>query len=729
MPLPQYAAGVGFFLSTMGAVALAARLVLCKRTTGLRGAPRIVAYALLFTTGVLVTNLVPLALGLLTRAAVLAVALLLLVAAWLLPAAVTQSSTAACGAEAPGTAGATRSSPAAAVARLTSASLSTLIAALAVVSATVYELARLKGLALLPLTHIDVMNFHLPGVARWIQSRSLWHIDQLFPYFFTGFYPNSGDTVTLAAVLPWRAAAFARYVDVAFFALTGVAVYALACQLGARRATAATVAAALAVVPSVSDYALEGLPDVVLLFALSGGVLFLVRHGCTRSRSDLMLAGLGLGIALGTKWYGATSVTAVIAVWLIASLAARRGVARTAREGLLAVAIVTVAGGIWLVRNVAESGNPLYPQKIVVFGLQLFPAPNHTILSQAGFTVVNYLGDPRILDHYIVPALRTRLGLAGVLFAIGLLATVVVALRALARTHWRPSLDYALLGVAAAAVLIALLWALTPGSAFGLRNRPVLAYANVRWLAPAPLLAAALTAAVAARRGWLRLSVEVTGLAAVVDGIRKGPGVSLSSTAIAAAVLALAALLALVWWLSTRRSWRGSRRPSAVRHRTAAALVAGGLALAVAGRFDEQRFLQHRYGPLDATIAWVEQHAAAHHRVGLAGIWDVNGISPVFPMFGPRMDNYVAYIGPLVSNQLVEYTRPGPFESAARRGRYDLLLIGRGQPPIPRAVEEHWAGSMGFVLVAASHRLALYRAPRQREAHAQRAVASANAYR
>ena len=61
-------------------------------------------------------------------------------------------------------------------------------------------------------------------------------------------------------------------------------------------------------------------PDVVMYATFSGGLLFLLRHGRTGVRAELALAGLGFGLALGTKWYGVSSFAVVLIVWAAARL-------------------------------------------------------------------------------------------------------------------------------------------------------------------------------------------------------------------------------------------------------------------------------------------------------------------------------------------------------------------------------------------------------------------------
>src|SRR5207302_8549581 len=202
----------------------------------------------------------------------------------------------------------------------------------------------------------------VPGVARWIQLGSMWQIDQFVPLLAHGDYPNTGDVVLLSAVLPFHDDFLLRLVFVPFLALTGVAVYALARELRAPAATAALFAAVAVALPNVSvDATVNTLPDTVFLFSFVGGVLFLPRHQRTGRTSELVLAGISLGLGFGTKWFGVSSVVATLVVWAGATLLAGRRAAAVARQGAALVGLIAATGGVWLLRNLLESGNPVFP--------------------------------------------------------------------------------------------------------------------------------------------------------------------------------------------------------------------------------------------------------------------------------------------------------------------------------------------------------------------------------
>ena len=223
----------------------------------------------------------------------------------------------------------------------------------------------------------------------------------------------------------------------------------------------------------------------------------------------------------------------------------------------------------------------------------------------------------------------------------------------------------------------------------------MLAFASMRYAVPALLLGAVVLAWVGtqAPRPAGALLVAALGLA-VLQGLRTEHRPDLAYAAIAAGAVAVA----FAAWAA-----RG-------RGRLALAVAA---VLAVAGAaVVRDRAAERGYAALDPTIAWLEANAPAGHRVALAGVWSVDGVSPVLPAFGPRLGNEVAYAGPFEEHLLRQERDPERFRARLRTGGFDVLIVGRGivagRGPAP---EESWARAVGFRPVVASPRLALLALP------------------
>ncbi len=556
MGLGTYLVGVGFALATWGPALFVGVTVVRRRLRGYTGATAVLAGALLALLALIGAHLVPGALGILSRESVAVTALLGAAAVFFLvpPAA------------RPG--GSAAPDPAAG-----NTAPSVALAALAVAIVGVVTVAAFLRLATDAPTHVDALSFGLPGVAEWIRTGSLFDAGAFFPLFQVRTYPNTGDVLYLATILPFGNDAFLRFATLPLLAVTGIAVYALARELRAPAATAALLGAAVIAVPSVTQPALDNIkPDVFMYATFAAGLTFLVRHARTGLRVDLLLAGAGIGLAFGSRWYGISSAVVVVGIWILAALAARRPLGRVAREGALLSATILAVGGFWFVRNAVLTGNPLYPVKFTPFGLDAPPDP---ITENLGFSIADRLGEAGLFTDHVLPGLRERLSLPALLLAAGALAALVMGLGRLRRRA--PGLPLRPVALAVCALVLAGVYAITPASAQGFPGAPLpgIVGETARWAVPALLAAAGATAWALAEAGRWRLLGEAGLLVAAAVGIGAAyddrPGDILAVAVVLAAICAAAVLVR-----RSRRLRQGLRRGPALALAGVAVVVVRG---------------------------------------------------------------------------------------------------------------------------------------------------------
>jgi hypothetical protein len=648
----------------------------------LAGPVRAVAIALLATAVLIGVHLLPAVLGVMTRGTVGVPAAVVLVASSLALRRARPRAPEPTEPQAPDSRG------------------SQLLAAVAVGGLAIYLAAMLARFGSTPVTFIDTVTFHLPGVARWIQSNGIWQIDQFLPGQAQGYYPNNGNVVDLAVILPWHSDSLIRFVNLPFLALAWLGLYAAGRELGAAAASSAIAAAAALSYPAVTSYVVDSpTPDAVMYATFSAGLLFLLRHVGGRNRSDLLLAGLGFGIAFGTRWYGVAAVAVVLGVWLLGRLAFERR-PRVALTDLAWIAVpIVLAGGIWLLRNWVESGNPFFPVRVDPFGITIFDAPDDRVRELVGFTLGGYLGNGDVLSNFILPALKIQLGYVAIALGIGTLAAGVVAIRAK-----RDVTRARVIGLAAAAVGLLVVYLITPYTALGLRDLPYELGANVRYLVPALLVAAPAVAWVVTRaRGGVRIALEVMLVAVALDGMRRGVDVSAADAVAGAAIVAITALLAVAMALALRRQ----DRPAL------AGLVALVIAIVVVGaRVTQNDYLEGRYAGATVPLDTALDRAPPQARIGLAGAWPVTTLSPVLALFGPDLENEVEYVGETRDGMLLPYEDPAAYAAALDRGDYDLVLVGNEKPlAFPQFDEAAWTHAAGFRELAADTNFSLFEAP------------------
>jgi hypothetical protein len=674
MPLEDFLTGcVLFALMALGVLAATA-LVVHRRLPHLGRLDRTLAAIVTGTAILVAVHLVPLALGILSEATLLvATALAVLLAARVAPAPAGEPEERA---------------PVPPSGRVEWA-----LAGLASAVALTAAVADLRRWAANEIVGVDPLTFHLPNVGRWIQTGSMWQIDQFVPLLAHGNYPNNGDVVMLSTVLPWHNDFLVRAPIVFYLGVTAVAVLAVARELRAPAAASVLAAAALVSVPIVGLATIpRALPDSLLWATFTCGVLFLLRHARSGRRSDLMLAATALAIAFGTKWYGISSVAMLVAIWTGARLA-QRDVAkpRALGEGVLLACLAGAGDLAWMARNVVESHNPFFPAKLAAFGVTLVDAPRDVIVEAVGFSIVDYLGDPPVLGQ-----------LAGEIFdGLGVMALVCVAgLIAAAIVNRRP-VDRRIVLLSVVALALVPVYAALPGTALGNPGDPSLASVNTRYAIPSLLLAAPVVAWAIGRLPRLgalgfALALAVSAVAGAYSGyeVRGARDVVLSAAG-------LVLLAAAVWSLGYVR-----RRPLPL---VAAATAVALLTLAGA-RHVEQRVNVGRYVGSDPAIDVLLRLAPSDRRIGLAADWSVSGLSPIWPSFGTRIGNEVEYVG-YFDGFLRRYPTEDRFHAALERGRYDFLVVGRGFYPPQPTREQRWAMAAGWRTVALSTRLRVLAPP------------------
>jgi hypothetical protein len=698
LPAGDYIEGVAFLLAVLGCVCAAAGLLVARRLPHLRGAPRVLAFAMLATLGLLAAHMVPGALGILTRGTVVAAAALVLIA---VAAAVR------------GRAEVTENDdPPAPPTSLASAAVA--VVAVAAAATCVVAFAAHEGRN--AVANGDALTFHLTQIGRWIQDGSMWGINSFSPTWSWGAEPNTGVVVQLAFVLPFRADPFVRVPGFIFLALTAVSIHAVARELGAPRGPACTFAAVFVAIPAAMVPSLDSsLPDPIMWAAFGAGTLFLLRHARTGLSSDLLLCGIAYGIAFGTKWYGPLSVAVVLAVWGGAWLLARRPLPDLARAGAILAGLVAFCGGFWMLRNWVRLGNPLSPRKIAPLGVTVFDAPPPTDYDRTGYSIAHYFGSPHVWRVWILPGFKLAFAYSSAVICAGAALALGLGTVQAARDPARRLEAVRAAGVAVAAVLIGLVYLATPFTAAGPEGQPYLLTTSGRFVLPGLLLGAAAAAWACGRLPRAGVALEAAGAVLLVHAAARLYGRTMTHPFHVFAPKYVAAALGLAVLLGAGIAlWRrmGARASGPARTRAVVGVAALLLVVAVAlGHEQQKTFLASRYRGIDPTFEWVLDNAPGGHRIGLAGASGptADNVAP-WPMHGTRLRNRVEYVGPVVQGRVRRLAGARPFAAALLTGRYDLLLVGRTEPA-RAAPEEGWARAAGWMPVAGSGRYALFRRP------------------
>ena len=137
-------------------------------------------------------------------------------------------------------------------------------------------------------------------------------------------------------------------------------------------------------------------------------VTVILLDACVRRRVswlDLVSLALACGMLVGTKTAGTFAAVTLLAVYGAIGLAGRIVTRqrfgwpeRLGRHAWILAVLLTLSGGIWLVRNWLSFGSPIAPSGLTVFGVQIFAGGSYT----DGMYFNSVAGDTRSVAGYDV---------------------------------------------------------------------------------------------------------------------------------------------------------------------------------------------------------------------------------------------------------------------------------------------------------------------------------------
>jgi len=285
----------------------------------------------------------------------------------------------------------------------------------------------------------DDISYHLSTVATWIRHGDLRMIRFSMGDSSTSFYPILGEMSSWVLFAPFRDSdVAARWTQIPFAFFSFLAVAAIARRLGLSRRDAALAAVCYAgihhVFPVLAFSAGNDHSTAFFTLAAIDGALALAR----RPRAgEAVVTGTALGLLLATKYLGVLFAPVVLAVLLLAVLAEKERPRARVLAGLfvLVLAVMAVTGGYTYLRNAVTTGNPIFPQPVRLFGMEIFPGTGGVGVGERDTSPEYQIDAVQFLTR------RTRL--FGSYFPFTLLPAALLApLLALARRRWREAVVF-----------------------------------------------------------------------------------------------------------------------------------------------------------------------------------------------------------------------------------------------------------------------------------------------
>ncbi|NLF33124.1 MAG: hypothetical protein GX591_19845 [Planctomycetes bacterium] len=264
--------------------------------------------------------------------------------------------------------------------------------------------------------YYDVVSYHLQIPREFLANGRITAL----PHNTYSHYPLGGEMLFLLGMClkgdPW-AGAYAAKLTHGLWGVLAVAAAVTAVPQGQRRRWTALLLATAPLALSLSWLAFVELSQAACLAVALAWLR--VWHARPSWRSAAMV-GLACGGACATKYLSVGLVAApVLAVMLVAARGRRRLLAHV----LAAAGVCAAAASPWLIRNAAETGNPVFPLATGLFGAGDWTAEQVARWDRGHAAVPwpqkpAHLPEPFVAVRGFGPALGI-LGLAGAALAVG----------------------------------------------------------------------------------------------------------------------------------------------------------------------------------------------------------------------------------------------------------------------------------------------------------------------
>jgi hypothetical protein len=236
----------------------------------------------------------------------------------------------------------------------------------------------------------DTLNYHLPLVDHWLQSRSLLARDS---NQWTS--PGNNELLALWATAPFSGDFLASLNNLPITILFACSAISLGRVIGLPTTFAHLNAVALTTNFIVLIQLTNNQNDVATAACFIAAVHYILRFVLCGDRASLYMAGIALGLLAGVKFYALGY--AALAYGVFAVLAVGMKDRRKAQHALLVgMAGLIIWGGFWYLRNLALTGSPVYPK-------EFFSATDthQKFYPEPGFTSFFGNGRPELLSLYV----------------------------------------------------------------------------------------------------------------------------------------------------------------------------------------------------------------------------------------------------------------------------------------------------------------------------------------
>jgi len=216
----------------------------------------------------------------------------------------------------------------------------------------------------------DSLNYHFTYPVEWLKHGNLDMSISISGDPSVSYYPINGSLFFLWFILPLKNVFLADLGQVPFFIAAFFATYSLGRKLNLSKEYAFFSAAIFTLVPNYFKQLKIAYVDIIVacMFIIALNYLFLLYK--ERSAKNTLFFSLSVGLMLGIKTT-CLPLAAILAPAFFAAFLVKKKAGNFIPLFLLSAFVIIATGGFSYIRNIIQTGNPLYPLDFKLFNAHL----------------------------------------------------------------------------------------------------------------------------------------------------------------------------------------------------------------------------------------------------------------------------------------------------------------------------------------------------------------------
>ncbi|MFA4842485.1 MAG: hypothetical protein WC658_01450 [Candidatus Omnitrophota bacterium] len=220
----------------------------------------------------------------------------------------------------------------------------------------------------------DSLNYHFTFPVEWLKHGNLDTPITISDDPSPSYYPINGSLLFLWLIFPFKSVFLADVSQLPFFAIGFMAVYNISRRIGLTREKAFYAAVLFFITPNFFKQLAIAYVDVMVAALFLASINFLIKFSKEFRLKDCCLWSVSYGLFMGTKTSGIVFgvLPFLFFIFIICKNASRLRRGKIVTFLLLFFALSVALGGFSYIKNYIETGDPLYPADIKIFGRHIF---------------------------------------------------------------------------------------------------------------------------------------------------------------------------------------------------------------------------------------------------------------------------------------------------------------------------------------------------------------------